>query len=142
MIIIIFTVSLSPNSFRSTPTSLPAQPSKQSLYLLKTWSSVFVTQLLLDVGISLEWSQYTRGHTIQENWFSLSQKLLVVESCVHHPHSMLGFCLTRVCTGLVPSITITMSSLCAFSLSCPEDTIFLISTSHFWLLQFFFVFFP
>lgn len=79
-----------------------------------TASTAHVT---LDVCLSLDGSQHTRGHSFKENWFSLSQELSNANTSIAMGatlcptcFSMLDFCLTRVYTGHVYPVSIVLSS--------------------------------
>lgn len=99
---------------RSTPVTLPTQLLEHSLIFLKTASPVSVSNC--SWGWGLLWS----GTNIQGVTLLNKTNSPCLRSCkipnsplaigVHLPYSMLGFCLTRVCTGLMHAVTIMKSS--------------------------------
>lgn len=82
----------------------------------KIWSSICICQLFRSMESALECGFSIQCHSIEENWFSLSDYHLEKASwlgmgpCDHFSFSMLAFCLTKACTGLAHAVTVSVSS--------------------------------
>lgn len=76
-----------------------------------------ICQLFRSMESALECGFSTQCHSIEENWFSLSQQLSLIKCFLarsgtleHFSFSMLGFCLTKACAGLAHAMTVSVSS--------------------------------